>query len=142
MSKITPKSSKNGARRPSKTAPKKYPQTNTAKIEKIPKMCDFGVPKKQGSNEEWTNFSSLFRLRASLGPLWGTPGSQNGPKTSPKSLKDPSGRRFGTIFAQFWMPVFGSFFRFVDSFSWRTLTRKNKERSRHGGGDGPQGNWI
>ena len=22
------------------------------------------------------------------------------------------------------------------------LTRKNKERSRHGGGDGPQGNWI
>jgi len=22
------------------------------------------------------------------------------------------------------------------------LTRKNKEQSRHGGGDGPQGNWI
>ena len=64
-------------------------------------MYDFGVPEKQGSNEEWTNFSLLFRLRASLGHLWGTPGSQNGPKTSPKSLRDPSGRQFYTIVVLF-----------------------------------------
>ena len=35
------------------------------------------------------------------GHLWGTPGSQNGPKTSPKSLRDPSGRQFYTIVVLF-----------------------------------------
>ena len=88
---------------------KNIPQKTSWKSAKQTEIFDFGVPQKQGSNEECTNFSSLFRLRASLGQLWGTPGSQNGPKTSSKSLRDPSGRQCYTIvvlFLLFFLLVF------------------------------------
>ena len=55
------------------------------------------MPPKWGTNGERTNFWSLFRVRAPLGHPWGTPGGQNGPKTSPKSLRDPPEPHFFMI---------------------------------------------
>ena len=40
-----PKILKTGARRPPETASEKHPPKNIKKNGKIPKMCDFGVPK-------------------------------------------------------------------------------------------------
>ena len=87
--KIIPKSSKNGVQRPSKNASEKRLQKHITKIAKKLKMNHFRVPPWGGTNGERTNFWWLFRFRAPLGHPWGTPGGQNGPKTSPKSLRDP-----------------------------------------------------
>ena len=99
-----------------KPLPKNIPQKTTQKS-KIPKMYDLGVPKKQGSNEEWTNFSSLFRLRASLGPLWGTPDTEIVQRPPPRASGTPPRRQCFMIFAQFLTPVFGSCCCFVGLFS-------------------------
>ena len=61
-------------------------------------MDHFWVPPRGGTNGERTNFWSLFRVRAPLGHPWGTSGGQNGPKTSPKSLRDPPEPQFFKIF--------------------------------------------
>ena len=76
----------------------------------------------------------------------GTPlGHPRGPKWSPDLPQEPPGppigRQFLMIFAQFWILFFG-FGRFVASFSLKFSHANNKERTRHGGGDSPQGNWI
>ena len=43
---------------------------------------------------------SVFGSFSSPGDPW----NQNGPKTSPKSLRDPPGRHFFMIFGKFWTP--------------------------------------
>ena len=70
-------------------------------------------------------FSTLFRLRASMGHLWRSKWSQDLPQEPP----GPPGKQFFVIFTQLLMPVLNSFYRF-GAHSWR------------GGGGCPQGNWI
>ena len=100
---------------------------NITKIEKTSKMCDLGVPKKQGRNEEMTNFSSLFRLRASLGHPGSPPGTEMVPRPPPRASGTPPGRQFFMISGQFLMPVFCSFCCFVglSSMSLRHAETKN-----------------
>ena len=121
-----PKILQNGARRPPETASEKHPPKNTTKNGKIPKMCDFRVPKSWGTNGEKTNFSSLFRLRASLGHPGSPPGTEMVPRPPPRASGTPPGRQFLMIFGQFLMPVFNSFCRFVGLFSLSLPHAKTK----------------
>ena len=105
-------------------------------------MFDFRVPKSWGTNGEKTNFSLLFRLQASLGHPGSPPGGdRNGPKTSPKSLRDPLGLQFFTIFAQFLMHFFKKSCRFAASQSVSQPASHSATQSRHGGGKA-EGEWI
>ena len=56
---------------------------------------DFGSPEKQGTNEGWANFSSLFWFRAPLGQPWGP--------------QDPPGRLQTSIFYDL-LTIFDRFF--------------------------------
>ena len=69
---------------------------------------------------------SVFGSFSSPGDPW----NQNGPKTSPKSLRDPPGRHFFMIFGQFWTPVFGSCCCFVGLFSLSLWHARTKEQIR------------
>ena len=89
-SKITPKSLKNCARRPSKTAHKKYPPKNTAKIKKYRKCVIWGAKKmgnERGLDELFVTFSAPDVLGNPLGhprdPKW----SQNLPQEPPGPLR-------------------------------------------------------
>ena len=69
------------------------------------------------------------------------------PKWSQDLPQEPPGPPRASLFHDFRSildAVFGSCCCFVGLFSLSLVERrtKNKERSRHGGGDGPQGNWI
>ena len=78
---------------------KKTPQQS----KKQPKMYNLGVPSKQGTNTERTNLWSHFCIWAPLGHPWGTPGGQNTPKNSPKSLWEPPRTSISMIFKQLFM---------------------------------------
>ena len=61
------------------------------------KIDDFGDPK----NRERTGVVQFFRLFFGFGRLWGSPGAQNGPKTTPKPSQDLSKPRFLLIVDRF-----------------------------------------
>ena len=119
-----------------KHTPKNIPQNG-----KIPKLMILGCPKVRERTGKRRTFHH-FSASGVPGTSWVTPGDRNSPKTSPKSLRDPP-----------WVSIFSDFRSICDARFWSSLslcgfvffepsTRQNKERSRHGGGDGPQGNWI
>ena len=78
-----------------------------------------GSPTESRGGGRRSPFFVVFSTRLPLG-------GRNGPKNSPKSLRDPSGPQFLMIFTQFLMPFSDVFCRF-GAHSW------------HGGGDWPAG---
>ena len=119
LSKNLPKTTQKSTQKPPKTTIKKTMGKKTAKIDKKSK---FGLPTGSRGGVILFRFQHFFVS----GRPWDTFGNQNGPKTSPKSLRDPSGPQFLMIFTQFLMPFSDVFCRF-GAHSW------------HGGGDWPAG---
>ena len=122
LSKNLPKTTQNSTRKPPKTTIKK---TRGKKTHRIDKKSKFGLPTGSLGGVVTRPFSTFFVS----GRPWDTLGSQNDPKTSPKSLRDPSGPQFFMIFTQFLMPFLEDFL--VLGPIAGTVA-----------GIGPQGNWI
>ena len=95
--KIIPNSSKIGGRRRPKHASEKRPQKSQQKSQKCRTTMILGPPK----NKERTRVERTFRHFLGFERLWGSPGAQNGPKTSPKPSQDPSKPRFLVIVYRF-----------------------------------------
>ena len=76
-------------------------KTTPKKLNKNHKKCRtsmiFGTP----NFGERTGVERTFRHFFGFGRLWGSPGAQNGPKTSPKPSQDPSKPRFLVILDRF-----------------------------------------
>ena len=90
-------------------APRNDPKNNQQKSQKCRKSMILGTP----NFGEITGVEQTFRHFFGFGRLWGSPGAQNGPKTSAKPSQDPSKPRLLVILDRFSddFDIFWEFFR-------------------------------